>query len=110
MRQIKQRRISVSALTMAGVLMTFEVGAAEIQEGALACLTEESYDGIGSLIAAKDERGVQYILDQGLCFVTRERFEASILDRYGLMYSMTKARIYVGGQSAVVHTATENVK
>lgn len=80
---------------------------ATLEGGYFACITKQSWDELNEHISRNDRRGADYLVQKGLCLVTKAGIEVSVLSSW---WGTAKVRAYVGDQSIILWTNSENVK
>ena len=71
-----------------------------------ACLSEDLFDQFISAAVKKDERALQYLLENG-CIGTKAGIQVSVLDR--TWTGKAKVRAYVGDNAVILWTNIENI-
>ena len=71
-----------------------------------ACLSEDLSDQFISAAVKKDERALQYLLENA-CIVTKAGIQVSVLDR--TWTGKAKVRAYVGDNAVILWTHIENI-
>jgi hypothetical protein len=89
------------------VIFTSTAKAVSLKGGYGACLTEELFDQLMTASVENDDRGFQYLLNNG-CIVPKAGIQVSVLDTKWT--GRTKVRAYVGDDSVVLWTNTENIQ
>ena len=74
--------------------------------GYAACVSEDLFNQVISAITKKDERGFQYLMDNG-CVMLQGGLALSVLDRSWT--GVAKIRVYSGNDAMIVWTNTENI-
>jgi hypothetical protein len=93
----------------AGIVLMATVCAAQaesLKDGYIACLSEDYLDQFNQALVSNDNKGMEFLYNKGVCVPTSSKFSISVLDR-GFM--VTKFRVYVGDDAAVLYTASEAI-
>lgn len=99
------KKILFVALTL--VLFATPAFSSKTKDGYPACLSEERYDELVKMVANKDERGFNYLIQSKKCVVLKEGLDLSVLD---LGFSKSKVRIYVNGTAVDMWMMTKGIE
>jgi hypothetical protein len=89
------------------VLAASPCAAETTKGGYYACTSEDAFKEIVQAAVRKDERGVQYLLENG-CIITKQGIQISVIDR---SWGTAKVRAYApSGQAIMLWTNTENIQ
>jgi hypothetical protein len=97
----------ITAILLSLSMTSASVDAETLKGGFGACISEDLFDQFVSAAVKKDERGLQYLLQNG-CIITKAGIEVSVLDT--TWSGKAKVRAYVGNSAMVLWTNIENVK
>jgi hypothetical protein len=75
--------------------------------GYTGCITESYYDELNSAVTDRNNRAVQFLLDNQYCVTVNEKLEFSVIDR-GFLTS--EIRIYVNDASVVLFVPSEMIR
>ncbi len=78
-----------------------------LKGGYIGCLSEDLFDQMSQAKVREDARGIQYLLENG-CIITRSGIDISVIDTS--WSGVTKVRAYVGDETFILWTNTENVQ
>ncbi|HHG4903575.1 TPA: hypothetical protein ACPWGP_002595 [Pseudomonas aeruginosa] len=81
--------------------------AATLNSGYVGCVTEEYLDQFIQALVAKDDRGMEYLMNSYKCIHMKGGLEVSVLDRG---FTVSKIRVYVGGDAVELWTPNEAIK
>jgi len=99
--------IKMAALACIAAFMSSGVQADQREfagNGQAACITEELHDQLISAAVDQDERGINYLLQNG-CFIPKAGVPVSVLDR--TWTGTVKVRAYVDDQAFELWTVRE---
>ncbi|OOZ41631.1 hypothetical protein BOW53_02830 [Solemya pervernicosa gill symbiont] len=98
---INKKTVFVSLLIASGT-----ASAEQLKGGYPGCISEDLFDQMVSALVKKDDRAVGYLLKNG-CVMAKSGLPITVLDRG---WGTSKVRVYIGDQSVVLWTNSENIQ